>query len=532
MAGKKYIRLISCLFGMAAAFSLLFAWSSPCLADTKTLNYSWPSNVGPLNPHLYSPNQMFAQAMVYEPLVRYGEGGQIIPWLAESWEISKDGKEYVFKLRQGVLFSDGTAFDAQAVKKNFDAIMANAKRHDWLNLVNEVHETSTPDNRTFRLVLKNAYYPTLQDLTLIRPFRFLAPSAFPDSGNTAEGIRKPVGTGPWMLAESKLAEYDVFVRNDRHWGEKPKVEKIVVKVIPDPHGRAIAFETGLIDLIFGPGGMIGLDTFKRFADSGKYETRISQPLATRALAVNSNRGPTKDLAVRQAMQHAFNKDTMIKGIFMNTEKKADTLFSSEMPYCKVGLKPFAYSPQQAENLLDGAGWKRSSDKAVRVKAGTELAVDFCFVGNDALQKSIAEAFQSEMNKVGIRVNLLGEENDSFLKRQKTGEFSLIFNDTWGAPYEPHATMSSMRVPSHADFQAQSGLPMKAELDAKITEVLGSVDESQRKTLYSYLLTTLHEQAVYLPLSFITNVFVHRGDLQGVTFGWTRYEIPFEKMEKR
>jgi nickel transport system substrate-binding protein len=236
--------------------------------------------------------------------------------------------------------------------------------------------------------------------------------------------------------------------------------------------------------------------------------------------------------VRKAIQHSVNKEAMIRGIFANTEMKADTLFSAEMPFCNVGLNPYAYNPQQAESFLEEAGWKRPAAGAVRVKAGTELAADLCFVGNDALQKSIAEAFQSAMNKIGMRVNLLGEESDSFLKRQKSGEFGLIFNDTWGAPYEPHATVSSMRVASHADYQAQSGLPMKAEIDSKITEVLGTVDVDQRKDLYRYLLTTLHEQAVYLPLSFITNVYIHRGDLQGVAFGWTRYEIPFEGMEKQ
>ena len=531
MAGRQF-HPGCCLFGLVTVLGFLLIWVAPCLADTKTLFYSWPSNVGPLNPHLYSPNQMFAQAMVYEPLVRYGEGGRIMPWLAESWDISKDGKEYVFKLRQGVLFSDGTPFSAQAVKKNFDAIMANAKRHEWLNIAREIHETFALDDRTFKLVLKNSYYPTLQDLTLIRPFRFLSPSAFPEGGNTAEGIRKPVGTGPWLFSESKLAEYDVFVRNDRYWGPRPKEERIVVKVIPDPNGRAIAFETGLVDLIFGPGGQIGVDTFKRFSDTGKYETRVSQPLATRALAVNSNRGLTKELAVRRAIQHAFNKEAMIRGIFMNTEKRADTLFSAEMPFCDVGLKPHAYSTQQAESILDEAGWKRPAGRVARVKTGMELALDLCFVGNDALEKSIAEAFQSEMNKVGMRVNLVGEERDTLLKRQTTGEFGLIFNDTWGAPYDPHAVMSSMRAPSHADYQAQAGLPMKSEIDAKIDEVLGSVDENRRKDLYRYLLTTLHEQAVYLPLSFITNVIVHRGNLQNVNFGWTRYEIPFEGMEKR
>ena len=87
---------------------------------------------------MYSPNQMFAQAMVYEPLVKYSEGGQVIPWLAEKWEISADGKVYTFTLRRDVLFSDGTPFDAGAVKKNVEAVLANSDRHKWLELVAQI----------------------------------------------------------------------------------------------------------------------------------------------------------------------------------------------------------------------------------------------------------------------------------------------------------------------------------------------------------------------------------------------------------
>jgi len=133
--------------------------------------------------------------------------------------------------------------------------------------------------------------------------------------------------------------------------------------------------------------------------------------------------------------------------------------------------------------------------------------------------------------VGVKVTLLGEEPDSFYKRQKDGEFHLIVNETWGAPYEPHSMVSSMRTPSHADYQAQSGLPMKAELDAKITRVLVSTDETERRELYREILTTLHEQAVYLPLTYMTLVTVYRNDLKGVAFTPMDNVIPFEKMSR-
>jgi nickel transport system substrate-binding protein len=496
-------------------------------AEPKTLIYSWAGNVGPLNPHTYSPNQMFAQAMVYEPLVRYGLDGKIMPWLAETWDVSPDGREYTFHLRKGVVFTDGTPFNAEAVKKNHDTVTANVASHDWLELINQIQSTTVLGEYTVKVTMKDPYYPILQDLALVRPIRHLSPAAFPDSGNTADGIKAAVGTGPWKLVETKLGEYDIFERNDQYWGPKPDIERIVIKVIPDPNTRAVAFETGEIDLIYGD-DQISLDTFDRFRNDPRFTTALSQSLATRAVALNSNRGPTKDLVVRKAVQHAVNKDALIKGIFLNTEKKADTLYSGNIPYCDLGLKPYAYDPAAAETLLEEARWKKDAS-GFRSKDGQALALDLCFVGNNAVMKAVAEVLQADLQKVGFKVNLLGEEEDSFYKRQHDGEFDLIFSDTWGPPYEPHSYLSSWRVPSHADYQAQLGLPMKKELDETIGRVLVTTDETQRQETYRHLLTTIHDQAVYLPISYTTGLIVHGEKLSGVAYGPTNYEIPFEKM---
>lgn len=249
--------------------------------DHDTLVYSWGSNVGELNPHLYSPNQMFGQAMVYEPLVRYSKSNTIEPWLAESWSISEDGRTYTFKLREDVLFTDGTSFDAAAVKKNFDAVLKNKQRHKWLELVAQIEATEAVDSHTFRLVLKSPYYPTLDELCLIRPIRFISPAAMPEDGNTSHGIKNAVGTGPWILKEKRKGEYDLFTRNENYWGEKPKFKNLMVKVITDPTTRAVALETGEIDLIHGAAGhgsgQISVDAFMRFASDPNYVTSISHP---------------------------------------------------------------------------------------------------------------------------------------------------------------------------------------------------------------------------------------------------------------
>lgn len=498
------------------------------------LVYSYPSNVGEINPHMYSPNQMFAQAMIYEPLVTYGAGGKVLPWLAEKWKISPDGKIYTFTLRKGVVFSDGTPFNAAAVKKNFDAVVMNLDRHKWLELINQIDRAEVVNDLTFKLTLKHAYYPTLQELCLIRPLRFMSPAAMPENGNTSAGIKQTVGTGPWILVEKRKGEYDLFVRNERYWGQKPSCPKLMVKVISDPNARAIALETGDIDLVYGSAGsgQISVDAFERFSKDPRYVTKISAPMATRAIVLNSRRGATSELAVRKAILQSIDKDSILKNVFYGIERPADTIFSPDSPYCNLGLKPYRLDRSKAGKLLDETGWKLPANGKVRVKSGQDLSIDLCFVGNNAQDKTIAEVVQGDLAKVGIRVNLIGEEADSIGARQKNGEFNLIFESTWGAPYDPHSFCSSMRAPSHADYQAQLGLPMKKELDARISEVLLSTNEKKRAATYRWILTTLQDQAIYLPVSYTTQIIVHPRNISGAEFGSMNYEMPFEKIRKQ
>ncbi|WP_262927214.1 nickel ABC transporter substrate-binding protein [Phytohalomonas tamaricis] len=490
----------------------------------RILTYSWPSNAGPLDPQGYGANQMYAQAMLYEPLVRYRADGTIAPWLATAWQISADGKRYTFTLRDDVTFSDGTPFDAAAVKANIVAVLANRKHHDWLELVAQIDRAEVVDEHTVRLVLKHAYYPTLQELALIRPLRFASPKVLEADGH----VSAPVGTGPWQLAESRRGEFDLFTRNPHYWGPKPAYEAVKVKVIGDANTRAIALQTGQIDLVQGADGQISADTFERFKASGQFKTAVSPPLATRVLTLNSKRAPTRDLAVRQAIEHAIDKDSIVAKLLYGLEPRADTLFAPSFPYADLGLAPYRYDPVEAERLLEADGWMRGAD-GIRHKDGQPLEIGFYFVGSDAQQKAIAEVVQAELKRVGIDVRLAGEEANSISARQKSGEFGMVFSETWGAPYDPHSYVSSMRAPSHADYQAQLGLPMKAKLDREIGEVLTSTDEDTRQALYRDILTTLHQQAVYVPISYITAISVSRPGVAGVGFGATINEIPFEQM---
>ncbi|CAI6196161.1 Nickel-binding periplasmic protein [Escherichia coli] len=316
------------LFALLACASFIVHAAAPDEITT-----AWPVNVGPLNPHLYTPNQMFAQSMVYEPLVKYQADGSVIPWLAKSWTHSEDGKTWTFTLRDDVKFSNGEPFDAEAAAENFRAVLDNRQRHAWLELANQIVDVKALSKTELQITLKSAYYPFLQELALPRPFRFIAPSQFKNH-ETMNGIKAPIGTGPWVLQESKLNKYDVFVRNENYWGEKPAIKKITFNVIPDPTTRAVAFETSDIDLLYGNEGLLPLDTFARFSQNPAYHTQLSQPIETVMLALNTAKAPTNELAVREALNYAVNKKSLIDNALYGTQQVSRHLCCSFCALCQ------------------------------------------------------------------------------------------------------------------------------------------------------------------------------------------------------
>ena len=142
------------------------------------------------------------------------------------------------------------------------------------------------------------------------------------------------------------------------------------------------------------------------------------------------------------------------------------------------------------------------------------------------EKAIAEYLQSEYQKIGIALNIHGEEEQSYRDNMKAGNFDMVFNICWGTPYDPQSSLAAMRAPVYGDYAAQLGLEDKADIDQAITDILVSTDETKRQELYTFVLTRLHEDAVYIPLTYECNKAIYRSDLQGFHFTQTQYEVPF------
>ncbi len=482
-----------------------------------------------MNPHTYNPSQLFAQSMIYEPLVSYEKGGKLEPALAESWKISKDGKVYTFKLRQNVKFSDGSDFNAEVVKKNFDAVMKHKDTHSWLGIVSVIDKTEVVDDHTFRLTLTEPYYPVLQDLSVVRPFRFLGEAGFPDNGDTAEGVKAAVGTGPWMLADYKQDEYAVFKRNPNYWGTAPAIDQVTVKIIPDAETRVAAFEKGELDLIYGE-GVISLDAFQQLRENDKYVTQLSDPVGTRSLLLNSSNPKLADVRVRMALHEGFNKQAMVQGITSGLEEPADSVLSKNYPYTNVDLKPIPYNVEQSKALLDEAGWKLPAGGTVREKDGQPLEFDMIFDKTDPIQKAMAETIQAEWGELGVKVNLTGLELTVQIKRLKANDFDLYFWYNYGAPYDPHSFINVVASPGFGISETLSAIPTKKQLDEQVRQALSSTDETKRQELYRSILTTLQEQSAIIPISYIKKTAVYQKKIAHFEFPASRDDNPFEGIQ--
>ncbi len=492
--------------------------------------YATSKDINDMNPHLYT-GSMSAQGMVYESLVENTKEG-IKPLLAESWEVSQDGKVYTFHLRKDIKFHDGEPFNAKAVKQNIDAVQRNAEKHSWIKLSTKIESCRVVDEYTVELVLTEAYYPTLVELSMTRPYVFISPKDF-INGETKEGVSGFNGTGPYILTEHKTDEYATFEANEDYWGGSPKMKKITSKVLPAGETTFLALRKGEVNFVFTDDrGTDGLDVeaMNQLVDSGNYQLIRSDPMNTKMIVANSSKSnnPVSEKAVREAIWYSIDRETISKDILNSTETVAHTLFSKNVNYADIDLKKRGYDIEKAEEILEAAGWVFESGSDVRTKKGNKLAMRLYYDVNSTSQKAQSEFIQSSLHEVGIQIEIIGEESTSIANRRATGDYDLLFNQTWGLAYDPQSTIAAFT--SEASYlHTTKGISKADEFYEKIESVMKSTEEGTRKALYADILTIVHDEAVFIPISNGSVTVIAPENLQDISFKQTQFELPFERM---
>lgn len=521
------------IFLVLMTLILLAGCTSAKMEDSKysdELVYATVKDINDMNPHLY-PGSMSAQGMVYESLVENTEEG-IKPLLAESWEISEDGTEYTFHLRKDVTFHDGEPFNAKAVKQNFEAVQNNKEKHAWIKLSNKIKSIEVIDEYTVKLTLFEAYYPTLVELSMTRPYVFLSPNDF-KNGETKDGVNGFNGTGPFKLTEHKVDQYAVFEANENYWAGVSKIKKITAKVLPAGETTLLAMQKGEVNFAFTDdrgADSINIEGINQLVQAGEYQLTRSKQMNTKMIVANSgkNESPVSEKSVREAIWFAIDRETISRDIFEGAETVANSLFSLNVNYADVDLKERNYDISKAKELLENAGWNNSNEDSVREKDGKKLEMELYYDSNSPSQKAQAEFIQGSLKEIGINLELTGEESTSIANRRATGDYDLLFNQTWGLAYDPQSTVAAFT--SEASYlHATKGIPDAERLYNKIEETLTTIDEEKRKQLYEDILKTVHDEAIFIPITNGNVTVVAPKNLKGISFKQTQYELPFEKM---
>lgn len=531
------------MYKMLLFFLVLF--NIQCIYGENVLNVAVSQNVGDMNPQGYNLNQLYAQNMIYEGLVKTDKKGNIIPSLALSWEIKDFGKTYIFHLRRNVVFSNGEKFDSKAVLKNFQSILKNRVRHSWSALAMTIESVKILDDYTIALYLHHPYIATLNELSLIRPFRFIAPSMIPEDLDLEKHRqKKPIGTGPYMLTNTKMGVSDTFSKNPYYWDKERYngiyYDTINTKVIIDPNAKLVALKTKQVDMIYGSES-IPIEIFHNIKTTNQFQTFISPPIFTTFIIINPKNEVLQDNRMREALSLAIDKSKIIESVYFGYQKEAALLFSQNMPYSNPdSYLPPKYNKMRAISLIEQMGYKKHSD-GYFYKNDLKLSISLNFIANNLTQKSIATILQAQLKDIGIFLQLTPNEATIYRKKQTQGQFELCFSQTWGVPYEPFTFINSMRHIGHADYMAQKALKEKPQIDKEIQALMESPydiyadskniksNSSLKMKLHkdmSHFLDMLYKTQIYIPLTYETNRVIARFGIKGIEPNIHAFEIPF------
>ena len=250
---------------------------------------------------------------IYESLLRFKKGTvEVEPALAESWTISDDGLVYTFNLRKGVKFHDGTPFNAEAVKFNFDRQSPEnrVEKMSYAPLVLDgIAKTEVVDEYTLRITLKKPLTPFLNLMAMTFAAPIASPTALKKYNNSL--MQNPVGTGPYRFVAWDRGQQIVLTRNDEYWGEKAPVQNVIYRIMKETSARVVALQNGEVDIINGIDGHV-IDEIK--ASGGEIFTVEGNN--TNYMVYNFRKGyVTEDVAVRKAISQAINVHELVQTLY-------------------------------------------------------------------------------------------------------------------------------------------------------------------------------------------------------------------------
>jgi len=432
---------------------------------------------------------------IYDGLVRYADGTlEVEPALATDWTISDDGLTYTFNLREGVTFHDGTPFNAEAVKFNFDRMLD--EDHPYYDTgpfplsfnFSAVDSVNVLDEHTVEFVLTEPFAPFLSNLAYPTGL-IVSPQGVMD--NVDDYGRNPSGTGPYRFVEWQSNTRVVVEANPDYWDGAPALEAVVFRPITDANTRVAEMLSGGIDVMVE----VPPDNVGQFEADSAFEVYEQAGPHVWYVMLNAQYGPFADKLVRQAANYAVNKDALVNDVLQGTATVSDSPIAPAFNWAyNEDLEPYPYDPDMAEQLLSEAGVD-NPEVTFYVTEGGSGMLDPITMGT---------AIQADLEAVGFDVTIETYEWNTFLGIVNPGlgedvdmaEMAWMTNDPDVLPF---LTLRTNAWPDAGGFN--SSYYSNAEVDELLEAARVETDIAARGDLYKQMQEIVYEDA---PWIFVAN----------------------------
>jgi peptide/nickel transport system substrate-binding protein len=481
------------------------------MAEGGNLTFVQSADAGTLDPAIEtSANSLQPIYHIYEGLTDFEPGSTTpIPRLATSWEATDDGLEWTFHLREGVTFHDGTPFNADAVVFNFERWWDTENPYNlgadqfiyWDYMFQGFKGSDTSvlagvekvDDMTVKLTLSRPNASLLNTLAM-ENFRFASPTAIEEQGEnygTAEGMA--VATGPFMVEEWVKEDHLTLVRNDNYWGEKPTLERITFRVIPDPSAAFLALQAGdpNIQVLYNPAFNVGY------------------------LGLNQAKEWLQNMNVRLAIAHAIDKEGIVAALNPDNAQVAVEFQPPSLWGYNNAIEDYAYDPAVAADLLQTA-----IDEGVQIPD----PVIFYVMPTPRLYfpqpQQLGELIQAQLAEIGINAEIQSPAwPDPYLSDlQEDGTKADIFLLGWGGDNgDPDNFLCVFFCGADTQFNNDGqggGVAPDEEIAQLLRDAVAETDFDARQAMYEQANQLIHDRVLSVPLQHITAPTLARANIEG------------------
>ncbi|MBW2357058.1 MAG: ABC transporter substrate-binding protein [Deltaproteobacteria bacterium] len=448
--------------------------------------------------------QMLENLVIFEK-----DSMNVVPQLAESWTVSDDGLTWTFKLRKGVKFHDGEPFNAQAVYDSFARVIdPNHPFHQygkWVYLslsLGPVKEIKIVDDYTVALVTEKPYAPLLNNLALwLCPI--LSPRAMAEYKDQIG--QHPVGTGPFKFSKWVKDDQIIMERNPDYWGDKAKVDQIILKSIPESSSRLMALQSGAVDIADD----LDPDSI-RLVEANDQLAVIKRPSVNVGyLAINTEKPWLKDARVRRAIAHAIDKETLIASIFQGLAVPAKNPFPPSIWSYNDAIQPYAYDPAKAKKLLEEAGFDFSRELELWA-----MPVSRAYMPEPV---KTAELIQAYLAAAGVKSKIVRMDWGTYLKKTSNGEHDLCMLGWLGGNADPDNFLYGLLSADTAKTPGAANVALwkNAEFTKLCLQAQRTFDKAERTELYLKAQEIFHQEQPWVPLAHSTIVRCYNKRLHDV-----------------